>query len=60
MIPVMAVSVLWRGKKYPIEAYMRVAMVTMGIIMFTFFKASTKKADKETKVMRVLCRFLGF
>jgi len=57
MIPVMAVSVLWRGKKYPVEAYMRVAMVTMGIIMFTFFKASTKKADKETKVVGLVLAF---
>ena len=45
MIPVMAVSVLVRGKSYPLAAYVRVAMVTVGIICFTFFK----KAGKATK-----------
>ena len=39
----MAVSVLLRGKSYPAAAYVRVAMVTLGIICFTFFK----KAGKE-------------
>jgi len=42
MIPVMAVSVLVRGKTYPIAAYVRVAMVTVGIICFTFFKKAAK------------------
>ncbi len=45
MIPVMAVSVLVRGKTYPLAAYVRVAMVTFGIICFTFFK----KAGKAVK-----------
>ena len=45
MIPVMAVSVLVRGKRYPVAAYVRVAMVTLGIICFTFFK----KKGKVTK-----------
>ena len=34
-----------RGKSYPLAAYVRVAMVTVGIICFTFFK----KADKAVK-----------
>jgi len=42
MIPVMAVNVLWRGKSYPLAAYVRVLMVTIGIICFTFFKKSAK------------------
>mmetsp|Transcript_48116 Transcript_48116/g.114511 ORF Transcript_48116/g.114511 Transcript_48116/m.114511 type:complete len:462 (-) Transcript_48116:111-1496(-) len=46
MIPVMAVSVLWRNKVYPIEAYFRVSMVTAGIIMFTFFKKASKGGSK--------------
>ena len=48
MIPVMAVSVLVRGKSYPVAAYVRVAMVTFGIICFTFFK----KAGKASKGAR--------
>eukprot|EP00961_Rhodomonas_salina_P175656 2368698-Rhodomonas_salina.1 len=31
MIPVMAVSVLWRKKSYPLAAYMRVAMVLSAV-----------------------------
>lgn len=50
MIPVMAVSVLWRKKSYPLAAYMRVAMVTAGIIMFTFFKEAAKKSAKGARL----------
>jgi len=49
MIPVMAVSVLWRKKQYPVAAYVRVAMVTLGIIMFTFFKDAGKAARSQAK-----------
>mmetsp|Transcript_3763 Transcript_3763/g.9480 ORF Transcript_3763/g.9480 Transcript_3763/m.9480 type:complete len:435 (+) Transcript_3763:147-1451(+) len=58
MIPVMAVSVLWRKKKYPLAAYLRVLMVTMGIISFTFFKKSSKaKAEAPTQVVGLVLAF---
>jgi UDP-galactose transporter B1 len=54
MIPVMAVSVLWRKKVYPMEAYMRVSMVTAGIIMFTFFKKSSKMGGKAAQHRQIV------
>lgn len=52
MIPVMAVSVLVRGKSYPMAAYVRVAMVTVGIICFTFFKKAAKlsKSGRQNSI----------
>jgi len=61
MIPVMASSVLIHGKRYPLAAYLRVVMVTIGIIMFTFFKKATKSkaGAAQTQAIGLVLAFLS-
>jgi solute carrier family 35 (UDP-galactose transporter), member B1 len=60
MIPVMASSVLIHGKRYPPAAYFRVVMVTIGIIMFTFFKKASKvKEGAQTQLIGLALAFLS-
>jgi len=61
MVPVMAVSVLVRGKSYPAAAYVRVAMVTLGIICFTFFKKAGKvsKGARQNSMFGLSLAFLS-
>jgi len=46
MVPVMVAGALIHGEKYSPADYIRVAMVTVGIIVFTFFK-DAGKVSKE-------------
>mmetsp|Transcript_14646 Transcript_14646/g.39928 ORF Transcript_14646/g.39928 Transcript_14646/m.39928 type:complete len:414 (+) Transcript_14646:54-1295(+) len=49
MIPVMASGVLLHGKHYSLAAYLRVVMVTVGLILFTFFKKSKGAAASAAR-----------
>ena len=42
MVPVMVAGALIHKKKYSVADYIRVSMVTVGIIVFTFFKDAAK------------------
>jgi UDP-galactose transporter B1 len=45
MVPVMVAGALLHNKKYSVADYIRVSMVTVGIIVFTFFKDSMKASQ---------------
>jgi solute carrier family 35 (UDP-galactose transporter), member B1 len=47
MVPVMVAGALLHGKKYSVADYIRVSMVTVGIIVFTFFKDSAKTSQSS-------------
>jgi UDP-galactose transporter B1 len=48
MVPVMVAGALIHKKKYSSADYIRVAMVTLGIIVFTFFKDAGKVSKEAT------------
>jgi UDP-galactose transporter B1 len=52
MVPVMVAGALIHKKKYSLADYTRVSMVTLGIIVFTFFKDAAKavKASNGTEI----------
>mmetsp|Transcript_19036 Transcript_19036/g.44628 ORF Transcript_19036/g.44628 Transcript_19036/m.44628 type:complete len:342 (+) Transcript_19036:53-1078(+) len=51
MIPVMAVGVLWRRRQYDFREYMRVALVTLGIIIFSLFQQDRSAETQANSIM---------
>jgi solute carrier family 35 (UDP-galactose transporter), member B1 len=47
MVPVMVAGALFHNKKYSAADYIRVLMVTVGIVVFTFFKDGDKAAKAK-------------
>jgi UDP-galactose transporter B1 len=48
MVPVMVAGALLHNKKYSAADYVRVVMVTVGIVVFTFFKDAAKASHAST------------